>query len=80
MGLDDIKQRIVAAAERARRDPAGITLVAVSKVQPDDRVLAVLNAGQRVFGENYVQEAQGKWPAWQDRFDGVVLHLSLIHI
>lgn len=75
MGLEDIKTRIVAAAERAGRDPAGITLIAVSKVQPGDRVLAVLKAGQRVFGENYVQEAQGKWPDWRDRFAGVALHM-----
>lgn len=75
MGLEDIKTRIVAAAERAGRDPAGITLIAVSKVQPGDRVLAVLKAGQRVFGENYVQEAQGKWPDWRDQFAGVALHM-----
>lgn len=75
MGLDDIRRRIFAAEERADRAPGSVTLIAVSKVQPDDRVTAVLDAGQRVFGENYVQEAQGKWPAWRDRYPGVTLHM-----
>ncbi|WP_299911837.1 YggS family pyridoxal phosphate-dependent enzyme [uncultured Paracoccus sp.] len=75
MGLNEIKTRIAAAAARAGRDADTIKLIAVSKVQPDDRVLAVLDAGQQVFGENYVQEAQRKWPAWQARFPGVELHL-----
>ena len=75
MELDQIKARIAAAAEKAGRDPQTITLIAVSKVQPDDRVVAVLDAGQRVFGENYVQEAQGKWPDWQACFPDVQLHM-----
>ncbi|AUH33351.1 YggS family pyridoxal phosphate-dependent enzyme [Paracoccus tegillarcae] len=75
MELDDIRNRVASAARQAGRDAGEITLIAVSKVQPDDRVVAVLDAGQRVFGENYVQEAQGKWPAWRDRYDGVALHM-----
>lgn len=75
MGLNDIKTRIKAAAEKAGRDAESITLIAVSKVQPEARVLAVLDEGQRVFGENYVQEAQGKWPGWRDRFPDVELHM-----
>ena len=75
MGLDDIKRRIAVAEKRAGRAPGSVTLIAVSKVQPDDRVVAVLEAGQRVFGENYVQEAQGKWPGWRDRWPGVHLHM-----
>lgn len=75
MGLNEIKTRIKAAAEKAGRDADSITLIAVSKVQLEDRVLAVLDQGQRVFGENYVQEAQGKWPGWRDRFPGVALHM-----
>ena len=75
MGLDDIKRRIAAAEVNAGRAPGSVTLIAVSKVQPDDRVTAVLDAGQRVFGENYVQEAQGKWPGWRDRWPGVQLHM-----
>ena len=54
---------------------ADVTLIAVSKVQPLERIEAVLAAGHRVFGENRVQEAQGKWPAFRERFEGVELHL-----
>ncbi|WP_374301869.1 YggS family pyridoxal phosphate-dependent enzyme [Paracoccus sp. (in: a-proteobacteria)] len=75
MGLDDIRRRIAAAETRAGRAPGSVTLIAVSKVQPADRVTAALEAGQRVFGENYVQEAQGKWPGWRARFPGVELHM-----
>lgn len=75
MGLDDITCRIRAAEEKAGRAPGSVTLIAVSKVQPVDRVESVLRAGQKVFGENYVQEAQGKWPGWRDRFPGVELHM-----
>ncbi|WP_103171957.1 YggS family pyridoxal phosphate-dependent enzyme [Paracoccus sp. SY] len=75
MGLDDIKRRISAAEEKAGRAPGSVTLIAVSKVQPEDRVTAVLDAGHRVFGENYVQEAQGKWPGWRSRWPGVDLHM-----
>ena len=74
-GLDDIRARIERAARDAGRDPAGITLVAISKVQPLDRVEAVLAAGHRVFGENRVQEAAGKWPDLRGRHPGVALHL-----
>jgi len=75
MGLDDIRRRIAAAESAAGRAPGAVTLIAVSKVQPPERVEAVLAAGHRVFGENYVQEAAGKWPAWRDRFPGVQLHM-----
>ena len=75
MSLSDIKSRIDAAAARHGRDPADITLIAVSKVQPLERVEAVLTEGHRIFGENRVQEAQGKWPAFRERFEGVELHL-----
>jgi pyridoxal phosphate enzyme (YggS family) len=74
-GLAEIRARIDRAAAGAGRDPAGITLVAVSKVQPLERVEAVLQAGHRAFGENRVQEAAGKWPALRERFPGVELHL-----
>ncbi len=57
----DVLARIAKAAKSAQRDPAHISLVAVSKVQPDDRIDAMLATGQRVFGENRVQEAQARW-------------------
>ncbi|TFL20004.1 YggS family pyridoxal phosphate-dependent enzyme [Jannaschia formosa] len=75
MSLAAIQSRIDAACAAADRSPAEVTLIAVSKVQPADRVEAVLAAGHRIFGENRVQEAQGKWPAWQEAFSGVELHL-----
>ena len=75
MELDEIKARIRAAERAAGRPDGSVSLIAVSKLQPEDRVLAVLDAGQRVFGENYVQEAQGKWPGWRERFPDVRLHM-----
>ena len=75
MSLDDIKLGISAAAEAAGRDPVNVTLIAVSKVQPLERIEAVLEAGHRVFGENRVQEAEGRWPDLMDRYDGIELHL-----
>ncbi len=57
------------------RDPADVTLVAVSKTMPDEAIAPVLAAGHRVFGENYVQEAKGKWPDLRERYPGVELHL-----
>ena len=75
MSLQDIQTRIAAAEQAAGRAPGSVTLIAVSKVQPLDRVVAVLDAGHRVFGENYVQEAAGKWPDLRARFPGVQLHM-----
>lgn len=74
-GLQEIRARIGKAADEAGRDPADIALIAISKVQPLDRVEAVLAAGHRVFGENRVQEAAGKWPDLRARYPGVELHL-----
>lgn len=63
------------AARQAGRDPAGIHLIAVSKVQPEDRVVAVLDQGQRLFGENRVQEAQSRWTPLLERFPDAIVHL-----
>ena len=75
MTLSAITERLRAAELRAGRAHGSVTLIAVSKVQPPEKVEAVLSEGQRVFGENRVQEAQGRWPPFQDRFPGVSLHL-----
>ena len=75
MRLSEIRARITAAETAAGRAAGSVRLIAVSKVQPIDRVTAVLDAGQRVFGENRVQEATGKWPDLRGRFDGIELHL-----
>lgn len=75
MGLSEIKERVHKAEAEAGRAPGSVTLIAVSKVQPDARVAAVLEEGQRSFGENRVQEAADKWPGFRERFDGIDLHL-----
>lgn len=75
MTLSIIEERVARAAAEAGRDRTDITLIAVSKVQPLDRVRDVLESGHRVFAENKVQEAAGKWPALRAKFPGVVLHL-----
>ncbi|MBY5990098.1 YggS family pyridoxal phosphate-dependent enzyme [Roseovarius atlanticus] len=75
MSLHDIKTRIAAAEQDAGRPAGSVSLIAVSKVQPDARVTAVLDEGHRVFGENRVQEAAGKWPGFRESYDGVELHL-----
>ena len=75
MALTDIIDRVHNAEKAAGRRQGDVTLIAVSKVQPNARVEAVLNQGHRVFGENRVQEAQGKWPDFRARFDAVDLHL-----
>lgn len=75
MPLTDIKARISAAEAKAGRPAGSVELIAVSKMQPDERVLAVLEQGHRVFGENRVQEAAGKWPGFMERYDDITLHL-----
>jgi PLP dependent protein len=73
-GLHAVRARIEAAARSVGR-PAEVTLVAVSKAQPEERVLAALAAGQRVFGENYVQEAKRRWPSLRAQCPGLRLHM-----
>ena len=75
MTLRDITDRITKAEAAAGRTPGAVSLIAVSKVQPNARVEAVLQEGQRIFGENKVQEAAGKWPAFREQFSDVELHL-----
>ena len=75
MALIDIQNRIAKAAEDAGRKPEDVQLIAVSKVQPLGRVKQVLDQGHRVFGENRVQEAAGKWPDFREEYAGVELHL-----
>ena len=76
--LDSIRNKI-AAAEQAYKTQTGldrpVTLVAVSKQQPDERIDAALAVGQNVFGENRVQEAQGRWMPRRDRHADLKLHL-----
>ncbi|MEI4485268.1 YggS family pyridoxal phosphate-dependent enzyme [Frigidibacter sp. MR17.14] len=74
-GLMEIKARIAAAEAAAGRAAGSVKLIAVSKIQPADRVEAVLAEGHRLFGENYVQESAAKWPAWRERFPGCEVHM-----
>ncbi|MFZ7092330.1 YggS family pyridoxal phosphate-dependent enzyme [Primorskyibacter sp. 2E233] len=75
MGLSEIEARIDKACKAASRPREDVQLIAVSKVQPNDRVEAVLRQGHRLFGENKVQEAAAKWPAFKAKYDGVSVHL-----
>lgn len=72
--LNDTLGTIAKAAKVARRDPAGVTLVAVSKTRSADEIEALIAAGQRHFGESRVQEALAKWPLLLDRHPGLTLH------
>jgi len=73
--LADVHTRIAQAAKIAQRKAAEITLIAVSKTHPAEAIAPLIAAGQRVFGENRVQEAQAKWPALRAAHPGVELHL-----
>jgi pyridoxal phosphate enzyme (YggS family) len=73
--LAEVRARIAKAARIANRDPADVTLVAVSKTHGPDAIRPLIAAGQRAFGENRVQEAQAKWPALRAEAPDVELHL-----
>ncbi len=75
MSLEDVLANIAKAEREAGRAPGSAQLIAVSKVQPAERVVAVLEQGHRLFGENKVQEAAGKWPEWRDAYPGTQVHL-----
>ncbi|HZF95460.1 MAG TPA: YggS family pyridoxal phosphate-dependent enzyme [Allosphingosinicella sp.] len=73
--LREVSDRIARAAAMARRRPEEVTLVAVSKTHDADSIRPLLDTGHRVFGENRVQEAEGKWPELRAAYEGVELHL-----
>jgi len=75
MALEDVITRVRNAESAAGRPAGSAQLIAVSKMQPDDRVIATLEAGHRLFGENRVQEAAAKWPEWIASYENVALHL-----
>src|SRR5665647_339672 len=74
-GLATVEQEIARACKEAGRDRAAVTLIAVSKTFDADAITPVIEAGQRVFGENRVQEAKAKWPGLMSAYPGIVLHL-----
>lgn len=73
--LANVRGAIVKAARLADRDPAGVTLIAVSKTHPVEQIMPLLAAGHRSFGENRVQEAQEKWPGLKEAYPDAALHL-----
>jgi pyridoxal phosphate enzyme (YggS family) len=73
--LAAVKADIAAACREANRDPASVTLIAVGKTFPGEAIEQAIAAGQRVFGENRVQETKSKWPPIRERHDGLSLHL-----
>jgi pyridoxal phosphate enzyme (YggS family) len=73
--LETVRAAIARACKDAGRDPADVTLVAVSKTFAVEAIEPVIAAGQRVFGENRVQEAKAKWPALIEKYDSIALHL-----
>ncbi len=74
-GLVAVRAEIARACKDAGRDPAGVTLIAVSKTFGAEAIEPVIAAGQRIFGENRVQEAKAKWPLLQARHPGLELHM-----
>jgi pyridoxal phosphate enzyme (YggS family) len=73
--LADLRERIAHAAMIARRKAGDVTLVAISKTHPADHIVPLIAAGQRVFGENRVQEAEAKWPGLREQYPDLALHL-----
>lgn len=74
-GLLAVEQDIARACHEARRDPAYVTLIAVSKTFGPEAISPIIEAGQQIFGENRVQEAKAKWPGLMETYPGIVLHL-----
>ncbi|HEX2537453.1 MAG TPA: YggS family pyridoxal phosphate-dependent enzyme, partial [Pseudolabrys sp.] len=74
-GLEHVREEIARACKDAGRAPSSVTLVAVSKTFGADAIAPVIAGGQRVFGENRVQEAKAKWPALIERHPDIALHL-----
>ena len=75
MSLNQVYSEISQAIQASGRTKDTVELIAVSKVQPNERVLSVLNQGHQVFGENRVQEAEGKWPEFKSSFPDAKVHL-----
>lgn len=75
MSLIEIQDRLSKAEAKAARAPGSVHLIAVSKMQPNERVAAILDQGHRLFGENRVQEAAGKWPAFRETYGEIAVDL-----
>jgi len=75
MQLSKVKDSIKKSEQRAKKYIGSVQLIAVSKVQPNDKIESVLKEGHRCFGENRVQEALSKWPNFRNDYDNIELHL-----
>ena len=75
MSLSDIKNKVQQTEKKFSKTIGNTKIIAVSKVQPIDRIEAVLQSGHRIFGENRIQEAQSKWPEFKQQYDNVELHI-----
>lgn len=75
MSLTEIRSRMSGAEAEAGREPGSVRLIAVTKMQPEERIRAVLDQGQLEYGENRVQEAAARWPELIERYPGIELHL-----
>ena len=75
MSLSDIKNKVQQTEKKFSKTIGNTKIIAVSKVQPIDRIEAVLQSGHRIFGENRIQEAQSKWPAFKEKYEDVELHI-----
>ena len=75
MSLSQVTSEISTAIDASDRLAGSVELIAVSKVQPNERVLEILRQGHRIFGENRVQEAEGKWPSFKSEFPDAKVHL-----
>ena len=75
MSLKEIKNQVIQAEIEFSRVVGSVNLIAVSKVQPNERIEAVLEQGHRIFGENRIQEARSKWPNFKEQFEGIELHI-----
>ena len=73
--LAEIRAKIAKAADKAGRETGDVTLIAISKTRDAEDIRPMIDAGQRVFGENRVQEAQGKWPGLREKTDDIELHM-----
>ena len=73
--LSEVRSKIEKAARLAKREPSSVELIAVSKTQGAEAILPLIESGQRIFGENRVQEAESKWPALLEQYPDIRLHL-----
>ena len=75
MSIDKILSKVEKAAKKAGRNKDDVKVIAISKVQPLERIERVLNRGHRIFGENRIQDSLNKWPSLIEKYGKIELHL-----